>query len=173
MQKTFSFRLLSEYHFFLSDLEKVLNKHFKKCFRLLSEYHFFLFSNKFIIFHFLIVSVSSQSIISSYKKIQKILLILLFGFRLLSEYHFFLYSKTTGKYRNLLSGFPSPLRVSFLLILPQQIPYFIIYHFIIFVRILKIFIFLFLNNKKYTLTPIFKVSWRLLKKIIIFVFNFI
>ena len=55
----------------------------------------------------------------------------------------------------------------------QQTPYFIIYYFIIFVRILKIFIFLFLNNKKYTITPIFKVSWRLLKKIIIFVFNFI
>ena len=69
--------------------------------------------------------------------------------------------------------FPSPFGVQFFLILPQQTPYFIIYYFIIFVRILKIFIFLFFNNKKYTLTPIFKVSWRLLKKIIIFVFNFI
>ena len=69
--------------------------------------------------------------------------------------------------------FPSPFGVQFSFILPKLNPYFIVYYFIIFVRILEIFIFLFLNNKKYTLTPIFKVSWRLLKKIIIFVFNFI
>ena len=72
-----------------------------------------------------------------------------------------------------IETFPSPFGVQFSFILPKLNPYFIVYYFIIFVRILEIFIFLLLNNKKYTLTPIFKVSWRLLKKIIIFVFNFI
>ena len=86
---------------------------------------------------------------------------------------FFLIWQILKYLENFDSRFPSPFGVQFFLILPQQTPYFIIYYFIIFVRILKIFIFLFLNNKKYTLTPIFKVSWRLLKKIIIFVFNFI
>ena len=60
--------------------------------------------------------------------------------------------------------FPSPFGVQFSFILPKLNPYFIVYYFIIFVRILEIFKFLFLNNKKYTLTPIFKASWRLLKK---------
>ena len=61
-----SFRLLSEYHFFLKRYK--INKQIKfKSFRLLSEYHFFLSPHtKTIIRKFYIVSVSFQSIISSY-----------------------------------------------------------------------------------------------------------
>ena len=93
-------------------------------------------------------------------------------FRLLSEFNSLLLD--IDEYCDFLDLlFPSPFGVQFSFILPKLNPYFIVYYFIIFVRILEIFIFLFLNNKKYTLTPIFKVSWRLLKKIIIFVFNFI
>ena len=94
-------------------------------------------------------------------------------FRLLSEFNSLLLSKSISHSSEYTLRFPSPFGVQFSFILPKLNPYFIVYYFIIFVRILEIFIFLFLNNKKYTLTPIFKVSWRLLKKIIIFVFNFI
>ena len=124
------------------------------------EYEILEFPSPFRVSFLLIVNVTKNEV----KNIT--------SFRLLSECLFFLCFLSISVYPAYLR-FPSPFRVSFLLILPQQTPYFIIYCFIIFVRILKIFIFLFLNNKKYTLTPIFKVSWRLLKKIIIFVFNFI
>ena len=154
---------------FVSLIIKILEY---KRFRLLSEYHFFLHS-KGSLFQtdYLKVSVSFQSIISSYA----------FEIYLLYDLYF-----VSVSFQSIISSYFSPalfftiillVSVSFQSIissyLPQQTPYFIIYYFIIFVRILKIFIFLFLNNKKYTLPPIFKVSWRLLKKIIIFVFNFI
>ena len=142
------------------------------------------------------VSVSFRSSILFYPKENTNMFLFVKSFRLLSEFNSLLYElirekccvvsrfpspfgvqfflmENMGRYEIKLLLFPSPFGVQFFLILPQQTPYFIIYYFIIFVRILKIFIFLFFNNKKYTLTPTFKVSWRLLKKIIIFVFNFI
>ena len=112
------FRLLSEYRFFLSFLINLISSFTIVSFRLLSEYRFFLWfkifcirsyfsgfpspfrvsfllifpAPKTICTKFPLVSVSFQSIVSSYDQMVNIYTgIDLIRFRLLSEYRFFLY----------------------------------------------------------------------------------
>ena len=87
------FRLLTEYHSFLSSRKySIYFLHFL-CFRLLTEYHSFLSVFRYIITNIIIyhVSVSLRSIIHSYTKNVGQIVVELASFRLLTEYHSFLF----------------------------------------------------------------------------------